>query len=122
MAANKGRSPVARQIQVWFTPSASTPLSSADVCVVDHDGARRLVHLVGSIRLRVGRSHLVGLTPSEVTWLYVDALHTWMSEQRSSLRATAQANASRVAAPAPPEGVTGAVWNALENVPLPGFE
>lgn len=121
MAANKGNPAPVKGVQVWFQPSANGRLTTAEVVTVEYSGTRRFVHRIGSIRLGVGRGDLVGLTPSEVSFLLVDALHSWLSVERSSLRAVALTNSGRVAAPAPPAGATGAALNSMVQVPFPGL-
>lgn len=119
MAANKEDSrPAYRALEVFFHPTAGRT-TSADVLTVDYRGDRRIVHRIGSISLRVGRGDLVGLTASEVTWVLVDQLHSWLQTERSGLAHTTDAPPSRVAAPASPEGTTGAAVDPLRTDTLP---
>ncbi len=121
MAANKRRSrDGVRSLEVYFTPWEGR-FTSANVLTVDYSGDRRTARRIGSIRLRIGRDDLVGLTPSEVTWRCVDELHKWLSAERSILALASPTPPGRAAAPAPPEGVTGAVLKGTLDNPLPGL-
>ena len=121
MAANKESSGSAyRALEVFFHPTAGRT-TSADVLTVDYRGDRRIVHRVGSISLGIGRSNLVGLTADEVTWVLVHELHEWLLKERPRLTTVDGTTDSRPAAPAPPEGVTGAAVDPLRTDCLPGL-
>lgn len=97
-----------RAIEIFFHPTGHG-FTGVEVLTVDYRGDRRVARRIGSIRLGVGRDALVGLTPGEVTTALVDHLHTWLSEERSTIPGRQ--------APAPPEGVTGAVVEARWTQP-----
>lgn len=121
MAANKASSITGcRSLEVFFQPTAGRT-TGVEVLLVDYVGPRRLTRRIGSVRLGLGRSALVGLTPSEVTWSLIDAFHTWLEEERGGLAHPTDFTPSRSAAPAPPEGVTGAAVDQVIADPLPGL-
>lgn len=109
-----------RSLEVFFHPGAHR-YTHAEVLVVDYRGDRRTARRVGSLRLGLGPSDLVGLTPSEVTFVLVQALYEWLLLERGELAAIARATDSRAAAPAPPEGGRGAALIGCVDNPLPGL-
>ena len=122
MATNSSRTHDGyRALEILFNPWEGRR-TSVNVLTVDYRGDRRVARRIGSVSLRVGRGDLVGLTPGEVTAVLVTALADWLSAERATLRPPdAGAKPGRAAAPAPPEGVTGAAWNPLVNEALPGL-
>lgn len=109
-----------RSLEVFFQPTQGR-FTGVEVLTVDYNGPRRVARRIGSIRLRLGRSDLVGLTSSEVTWVLVDALHEWLKEERSVLSAASPTIPSGRRPPAPPAGVTGAAVDPLLTDTLPGL-
>ena len=95
-----------RGLEVRFQPWPSGH-TTVNVVTVDYRGDRRIQHRIGACDLRMGPSHLVGLTPVECTWVLVSAFHEWLSEERASVPHRLSRYPSRAAGSAPPEGVMG---------------
>lgn len=109
-----------RAVEILFNPW-NTGRTTVNILTVDYHGDRRVARRIGTVGLRLGRCDLVGLTPGEVTWLLVDRLHQWLSEERSTLSGPSLPAPGRRAAPAPPEGVAGAAVDPLRTHTLPGL-